>query len=37
MFRVLESMGETRDLVDYLEVEEALQEQFKHNNTIVVY
>jgi len=28
MFRVLESTRKTRDLVDYLEVEEALQEHF---------
>ena len=32
MFRVLGSIGETTDLVDYLEVEEALLEQFKCNN-----
>lgn len=38
MSSVLESIGETRDLVDYLEVEEALQELFKcHNNQIVMY
>lgn len=38
MCRVLESIGETTDLVDYLEVEEALLEQFKCNyNQKVMY